>query len=165
MTGQEIIAAVLRASCHRFVGYLAADPEIRYLESGSVVAKARMPINKPGAKRGDGQEPDWFTIEVWGEQAQAFADQARKGSRVDVVGRVSTNRWNTREGDVRTDLIVKPEVWRLLQEPAAQAAAAPAPAAAPAAGAPAPAAAPVWQSPAAAPAPAPSPMEDDSIPF
>jgi single-strand DNA-binding protein len=154
MTGQEIIAAVLRASCHRLIGYLAADPEIRYLESGSVVAKARMPINRPGAKRGDGQEPDWFTIEVWGDQAQAFADQCRKGSRVDVLGRVSTNSWNTREGEARTDLIVKPEVWRLLEQPAAQAAPAQAPAVAPAAGA----------ASAAAPAPT-TPAWDEEPPF
>ena len=164
MTGQEIIAAVLRASCHRLIGSLGGDPEIKYLQSGSCVANASLAINKPGAKKGDGQQPDWFKLEVWGDQAQAFADQCRKGNRVDVVGRIKTNRWTTQQGEQRTDLIVTVEVWRLLEQPAAQAAPAQAPAAAPAAGAALPAAAPVWQSPA--PAPAPAPADDDyGIPF
>lgn len=181
MTGQEIIATVLRASSHTFVGRLGNDPEIKFLHSGSCVAAGSLAINKPGAKRDDGQAPDWFRLELWGEEAQAFADRARKGNRVQVTGRVKTNRWTTKQGEQRCDLVVMVDSWRLLEQPAAHAAPAPAPAAAPAAEAPtqhpayaaagwappaqaaapaAPAAAPVWQAPAQSNAPA-----EDDIPF
>lgn len=146
MTGNEIIATVLRASCHQFIGRLAKDPEIKFLDGGKCVAKTRMAINKPGAKRDDGQEPDWFTVEVWGDAAQAFADQCRKGSLVSVLGRVKTNRWTTNAGEERTDLIVTVDVFKRLDAPTA-------PAAAPAA------------APAPAPAPAAAPVGDDEIPF
>jgi hypothetical protein len=47
----ELIAQLLRSSCHRFIGRLGSDPEVRYFESGSAVANANIAINKPGAKR------------------------------------------------------------------------------------------------------------------
>lgn len=128
----DIVAKVLRASCQRFIGHLGKDPEIRYLESGKVVAKTRL-----GVSRGRDQETDWFTVEVWGDEAQVFTDKCRKGNKLDVVGRVKSNKWQTHEGEERTDLIVTAEMWRLIEAPQPQPAAA-VPAAAPA---PAPAAA------------------------
>jgi single-strand DNA-binding protein len=117
MTGQEIIAQVMRASSHRFIGRLGGDPEIKFFESGNCVASASMAVNRPGAKKDDGQAPDWFKVEVWGEQAQAFADQCRKGNRIDVMGRVKTNRWTTQGGEERTDLIVTVDAWKSLEAP------------------------------------------------
>jgi single-strand DNA-binding protein len=116
MTPLEIIATVLRASCHQFIGRLGADVEIKYFDNGNAVAKGRMAINKPGAKRDDGQAPDWFTVEVWGQEAQAFMDQAKKGDRIGVTGRVKTNKWTTKAGEERTDLIVTAEAWRKMDQ-------------------------------------------------
>ena len=116
MTPLEIIATVLRASCHQFIGRLGADVEIKYFDNGNAVAKGRMAINKPGAKRDDGQAPDWFTVEVWGQEAQAFIDQAKKGDRIGVTGRVKTNKWTTKAGEERTDLIVTAEAWRKMDQ-------------------------------------------------
>ena len=116
MTPLEIIATVLRASCHQFIGRLGADVEIKYFDNGNAVAKGRIAINKPGAKRDDGQAPDWFTVEVWGQEAQAFMDQAKKGDRIGVTGRVKTNKWTTKAGEERTDLIVTAEAWRKMDQ-------------------------------------------------
>lgn len=118
MTPSEIIATVLRASTHQFLGRLGSDPEIKFFDNGNCVAKASLAINKPGAKKDDGQAPDWFKVEVWGEQGQAFADQCRKGHRINVMGRVKTNRWTTKEGEQRTDLIVTADAWRSMENPA-----------------------------------------------
>lgn len=117
MTPNEIIATVLRASSHHFVGRLGNDPEIKFFDNGNCVAKGRIAINKPGAKRDDGQSPDWFTVEVWGDLAQAFVDQCRKGHRIEAVGRVKTNRWTTQAGEQRTDLIVTADAWKSLEAP------------------------------------------------
>ncbi len=130
----ELVAQLLRSSVHRFIGRLGADPEVRYFESGTCVANANIAINKPGAKKDDGQKPDWLRIEVWGEQAQAFADALHKGSLVDVTGRVKTNSWTDRNtGETKTQLVVTAEQWAPAgqQQPAAAK-----PAAAPAAAKP-----------------------------
>jgi len=148
----ELIAQVLRASQHRFIGRMARDPEIRYFESGNCVCNARILINKPGAKRDDGQEPDGFKVEIWGEKAQGFADAAKKGDLVDVTGRVKSETWNDKNtGEQRSGLVINVEEWALSGQPRP---AAPAPAAKPAASA----AAPVWNS-------GPLSDDDDSIPF
>jgi single-strand DNA-binding protein len=131
----ELIAQLLRSSCHRFIGRLGSDPEVRYFESGSAVANANIAINKPGAKRDDGQKPDWIRVEVWGEQAQAFADALQKGALVDVSGRVKTNTWTDRNtGEAKTQLVVTAEQWSPVgqQQPAAAKPAAAAASAAPA---------------------------------
>ena len=149
----ELIAQVLRASQHRFIGRMARDPEIRYFESGNCVCNARILINKPGAKRDDGQEPDGFKVEIWGEKAAAFADATKKGDLVDVTGRVKSETWTDRTtGEQRSGVTIQVEEWALAGQP--RQAAAPAPAAKPAA--------PVWTSTAMAPLGAP---EDDGIPF
>lgn len=111
----ELIAALLRASQHRFIGRLGVDPEIKFLDSGSCVANARMAVNKPGSKRDDGQEPDWFKLELWGDKAQDFTNQCRKGSLVDVTGRIKTDRWKDRNtGEERTQLVITVESWAAL---------------------------------------------------
>jgi single stranded DNA-binding protein len=116
MTPLEIIATVLRASCHQFIGRLGADVEIKYFDNGNAVAKGRIAINKPGAKRDDGQSPDWFTVEVWGQDAQAFMDQVKKGDRICVTGRVKTNKWTSKAGEERVDLIITSEAWRKMDQ-------------------------------------------------
>ena len=129
---------VLRASQHRFIGRLARDPELRTLQSGKSVCNVRILINRPGAKRDDGQEPDGFKLELWNELALSFVDAHQKGSLCDVTGRVKSESWTAADGTPRTGLVVLVESW----QPVGGQAPAPAPTARPAA----PAAAPVWQS-------------------
>lgn len=129
----DLIAAVLRASVHRIIGRLGGDPELKYFQSGTCVATARIAVNRPGAKKDDGQEPDWFKVEIWGEPAQSFADSCRKGQLLDVTGRIKIEQWTDRNtGKPRTQLVVTADEWSL--------AGAKTPAPAPAAAAPAPAA-------------------------
>ncbi|MFZ9952566.1 MAG: single-stranded DNA-binding protein [Vulcanococcus sp.] len=146
----ELIAQLLRSSVHRFIGRLGGDPELRYFESGSSVANANIAINKPGAKKNDGQPPDWIRVEVWGEQAQQFADAMSKGALLDVTGRVKTNTWQDRNGETKTQLVVTAEQWAPVgqQQPAAPAPKPAAPATKPA----------VWEATAAA-------DYDNDIPF
>ena len=52
------------------VGRAGRDPEVRYFESGTVVANLTMAVNR----RNRDDEPDWFNLEIWGRQAQVAAD-------------------------------------------------------------------------------------------
>ena len=151
----DLIAQVLRASQHRFIGRMARDPELRSFDSGNCVANARILINKPGAKRDDGQDPDGFKLELWGQSAQAFVDSGvKKGDLVDVSGRVKSEAWQDRTtGEQRTGLVVLVEEWSLAGQPRPPAAA-PAPAAAAKLTPP-----PVWTSSAA------DDIDDSDVPF
>ena len=135
----ELIATVLRASQHRFIGRLARDPEMRFFESGKCVCNCRMLIPRPGSKRDDGQEPDGFKLEMWNERAQAFADAHRKGDLCDVTGRVKSESWTAADGTPRTGLVVMVDSWSPVGGQSQAAPVLPVQAAAPAA-------APVWES-------------------
>jgi len=153
----EIVAQLLRASVHRFIGRMARDPEIKFLPSGNTVCNARILINLPGAKRDDGQQPDGFDLTIWGDDAQAFCDGTHRGDLVDVSGRVKSESWTDRNtGEVRTKLVVTVDQWSLAGQPRPAApAAAPARPAAPVAPA-APAGGFAWAS---------SDDSTDSVPF
>jgi len=146
----ELIAAVLRASQHRFVGRLTRDPELRTLDSGRSVCNVRILINRPGAKRDDGQEPDGFKLELWNDLALSFVDAHRKGDLCDVWGRVKSESWTDRQtGEPRTGLVVLVDSWQPIGGQVI-----PAGTASPAARAAAPAA-PAWD----------STVSDSEIPF
>jgi single-strand DNA-binding protein len=74
------------------VGRAGKDPEVKYFESGTVVANLRVAVR--GLKKDD--EPEWFSLEIWGKTAQVAADYVRKGSLIGVLGRIKTERWTDR---------------------------------------------------------------------
>jgi len=108
----ETVASLLRSAAWTIPGNLGSDPEIRFLGSGTAVCNFNLACNKPGAKKGDGSTPDWFKVEVWGDDAQRAADTLRKGSRCTVTGRVRTERWTGKDGTERTTTILRAEEWR-----------------------------------------------------
>ena len=71
------------------VGRAGRDPEVRYFESGSIVANFTIAVNR----RSRNEEPDWFNLEIWGKQAQVAADYVRKGSLLGISGSFKLDQW------------------------------------------------------------------------
>ena len=93
------------------VGRAGRDPEVRYFESGSMVANLTLAVNR----RSRDDEPDWFNLEIWGKQAQVAADYVRKGSLIGVIGRVGQQKWTDRAtGEERSKTVVTVEQLELL---------------------------------------------------
>jgi single-strand DNA-binding protein len=93
------------------VGRAGRDPEVRYFESGSVVANLTMAVNR----RSRDDEPDWFNLEIWGKQAQVAADYVRKGSLLGIIGSFKLERWTDRTtGEERTKPVVRVDRLELL---------------------------------------------------
>ena len=80
-----------------FAGNLTDDPEIRYTESG--IARARFRVAVSGRRE---QEPSFFTVIVWRDQAEHAAESLSKGSRVVVVGRLQQRSWTAEDGNARS---------------------------------------------------------------
>ena len=64
------------------VGRAGREPDVRYFESGSIVANFTLAVNR----RSRDEEPDWFNLEIWGKQAQIAADYVKKGSLIGITG-------------------------------------------------------------------------------
>ncbi|MEX0587948.1 MAG: single-stranded DNA-binding protein, partial [Cyanobium sp.] len=76
------------------VGRAGRDPELRFFEGGTSVAKLTLAVDR--ATKSKEEEPDWFNLEIWGKQAQVAGDYVRKGSLIGVVGRMSSEQWTDR---------------------------------------------------------------------
>ena len=100
-------------NCITLVGRAGRDPEVRYFESGSMVANLTIAVNKASSNRDE--DPDWFNLEIWGKQAQVAADYVRKGALIGVVGRMTIEQWTDRNtGEKRSKPVVKVERLQLL---------------------------------------------------
>ena len=86
------------------VGRAGRDPEVRYFESGTVVANLTMAVNR----RNRDDEPDWFNLEIWGKQAQVAADYVKKGSLIGITGSFKLDSWKDRNtGEDRHKPVVR----------------------------------------------------------
>ena len=168
----DLLAQLIECNQWHFIGRLGADPEIKYLQTGQSVCNARLLVNRPGQKRDDGQQPYGFKLAVWGDQAQSFADAARKGDLVDVQGRCKPETWTDRNtGEQRSGVVMTVDAFEVLVKAGqGQQSSAPAPQARPAgvawtgaAPAPAPQARPA--TPTSPPVWGSSAADDDDIPF
>tara|TARA_B100000214_G_scaffold352824_1_gene308347 strand:+ start:892 stop:1281 length:390 start_codon:yes stop_codon:yes gene_type:complete len=93
------------------VGRAGRDPEVRYFESGTVVANLTMAVNR----RNREDEPDWFNLEIWGKQAQVAADYVKKGSLIGVNGSFKMDSWKDRNtGEDRHKPVVRVDRLELL---------------------------------------------------
>jgi len=131
-------------------GRAGRDPDVKYFESGTVVANLTLAVN---ATKKDA-DPDWFNLQIWGKTAQIAADYVRKGSQIAVTGRMTSEQWTDRNtGEKRSKPVVA--VDRLTLLGSKQDREGGAPAAAPAQ--PAPAASTAWASS--------EPASDEDVPF
>ena len=88
------------------VGYLTADPELRYTPSGYPVANftiASTPryFDKQANEWKDA-EPIFMRCSIWREAAENTSESLRKGMRVIAQGRLKARTFETKEGEKRT---------------------------------------------------------------
>ena len=74
-----------------YEGYLGADPDMRYLESGKAVtnfrvASTRVYYKGEGENKEQVQETTWLKVAAWGKLAEIVNNLAEKGSHVLVRG-------------------------------------------------------------------------------
>jgi single-strand DNA-binding protein len=101
------------------IGNLGSDPEVRYLESGSAVAKFNIATtesytNKNG-ERVDNTE--WHRIELWEGLAKVAEKYLKKGNQVYIEGRIRTDSWTDKEGQQRTGVTIRANSMTLLGGP------------------------------------------------
>ena len=87
-----------------FAGNLTDQPELRHTESG--IARAMLRVAVSGRRE---QEPSFFTVILWRDQAEHAAQSLAKGSRVVVVGRLQQRSWTTEDGSARSTVEVVAE--------------------------------------------------------
>jgi single-strand DNA-binding protein len=82
------------------IGRLTADPETRYFESGKVVAKFSIAVNRTK------EEADFFEIEAWEKTAEVVSQYCKKGSQVGITGSLVQERWKDKTTDTNRSKVV-----------------------------------------------------------
>lgn len=95
-------------------GRLCADPELRYLTTGTATCSFTLAVDK-GLSKDKKQEAeannrptaDFIRIVVWGKSAENSANYLAKGRLVGIQGRISTGSYTDNQGNKRytTDVV------------------------------------------------------------
>ena len=85
------------------LGNLGKDPELRHTQGGKAVCTLRVATNEVWTDQaGERKErTEWHTIVVWGRQAENCNQYLKKGRSVYVEGRLTTRKWQDKEGHDR----------------------------------------------------------------
>ena len=110
------------------IGNLTRPPELRYTPNGTPVSDLRLAVNRSYSTQGGErrQETHFFTVVVWGKQAESCGEYLDKGSQVMVEGRLQTREWETKDGQKRNVVEVVAERVQFLGRPKAPSAQGPA---------------------------------------
>lgn len=86
------------------VGNLGADPEVRYMPSGSAVTNARIATTDSWKDKQSGEQQErteWHQVVFFNRLAEIAGEYLKKGSQVYVEGRLQTRKWQDKTGNDR----------------------------------------------------------------
>ena len=93
---------------------VSQEPELKYFDSGSSVLKVKCrALNGEKKAEGDQYAPaEWITIEIWNKLGVTLAALLHKHSpenpcRLFVAGNLVTRTYKNKDGDEKTELIIK----------------------------------------------------------
>lgn len=97
-------------TCVNLIGRTGGDPDVNYFESGKVVCKPTLAVQR------NKEDKDWFNLEAWGKTAETIANYVGKGSQIGVSGSIKFDTWQDRNtGADRSKPIIRVDRVELLQ--------------------------------------------------
>jgi len=81
------------------VGRAGVDPEVKYFESGKVLCKFPIAVDRRSKKE---DKPDWFELEMWDRTAEIASEYVRKGKQVGIQGKLKIETWQDQNGNSRS---------------------------------------------------------------
>lgn len=90
------------------VGRLTRDPEVRYTDGGSSIARYTLAVDRR-FKTQDGQSADFIGCISFGKTAEFIEKYFRQGQRMGAVGRIQTGSYTNKDGVkvYTTDVVVE----------------------------------------------------------
>ena len=90
------------------MGRLTADPDIRYSNDGTAIARYNLAVDRRYKKEGE-QSADFISCVVFGKGGEFAEKYLKKGTKIAVEGRIQTGSYTNREGKkvYTTDVVVE----------------------------------------------------------
>ena len=96
----------MSASTFHIEGNLTRDPELRFTNSGTPVAKLGVAVSdrkkNPETGQWENGDPSFFDLQVWGQLGENCAENLAKGTAIVATGRIKQRTYETKEGEKRT---------------------------------------------------------------
>ena len=92
------------------IGRLTRDPEVRYSDSGSAIARYTLAVNRNyRTGNGNGQAADFISCVCFGQVASFVEKHLHKGIKLAVTGRIQTGSYVNMNGVkvYTTDVVVE----------------------------------------------------------
>ncbi|XP_024359366.1 protein OSB1, mitochondrial [Physcomitrium patens] len=96
------------ANTVQLIGNVGRDMEIKYLDTGKVVAKTSLAVQKYGLKKDE--PPSWLEMEFWDSLAEIAGHHLKKGDQVYVVGKLTVDQFTTNGVVKKTVKVVATDV-------------------------------------------------------
>ncbi|NLF04173.1 MAG: single-stranded DNA-binding protein [Actinomycetales bacterium] len=94
-------------------GWVAKKPDLRVTADKTEWTTVRV-ANTPRRRKPDGQWTDgkteWYEVKAWGDLAQNVVKSVDTGHPVIVYGRLSSDEWQTSEGQDRKNLVINAQI-------------------------------------------------------
>lgn len=90
------------------IGHLGKEVDLRYTPSGQAVGNFSVATTEGSKNKGGEWEniTTWFKCTVWGKQAENCAKFLSKGSPIYLEGKLKEEKWDDKDGNERTSLVV-----------------------------------------------------------
>lgn len=90
-------------------GRFTRDPEIKYTNDGTSIAKFSIAVNRRFVKDGSDQRADFLNCTAFGKLAEFIEKHFSKGMKAELSGRIQTGSYTNRDGQkvYTTDIVVE----------------------------------------------------------
>ena len=100
-------------------GNCTRDPDVRYTQSGAALTRFGLASTRyfrdPKSTSGEWKEETCFVnVVTWGQLAERLGDTLKKGTAVLVEGRLTSNSWESEDGQKRTSIEIRGDFVQIL---------------------------------------------------
>lgn len=92
------------------MGYVGQEPEVRVLQSGTVVATFSLATTERFGGKGEKREErtEWHSVVAYAKVAEVVREHVNKGTPLYLEGRLQTRTWKNTKGDsmYKTEIVV-----------------------------------------------------------
>lgn len=90
-------------------GRFTRDPEVRYTNDGTSIARFSIAVNRRFVKEGSNQKADFLNCVAFGKSAEFIEKYFTKGMKADLSGRIQTGSYTNKDSVkiYTTDIVVE----------------------------------------------------------
>lgn len=95
-------------NCVQLVGRLTREPEVKYSDSGTSIARFHVACDRKFRREGE-ESADFISCTAFSKTAEFVEKYFTKGQRIGLIGRIQTGSYTNQEGNkaYTTDVIVE----------------------------------------------------------